>query len=495
LLPQYAHRVGNAGRSTTTIPNRTADPASEQPTPDGIKQSIALAIEARFGAPVIVRSVEPLGGGAHRSMQRVELSLHGEARQWVLCRVQPGASGLDPHVEHDLLAVMAEVGVPVPAVHFSLATSDGLGMGYVMELVDGETIARRILADPRFAPGRAVMARQCGEALARIHAVDPHRLPSLPAPGDPTQVVGQRAARWRSLLDRAEQPQPALEVAVRWLETHSPRPRGLRLVHGDFRLGNLLVGPDGLRAVLDWELASFGDPMEDLGWLCTRAWRWGNDALPVGGFGTRDELFAAYEAAGGGPVDADAVRYWEVAGCVKWAFGCLFQASRFLDGSLPTIEMASLGRKACEPAYDALTLIDADRPLGDLKVSDDVAVATNQQAPSADQLAEAVASWLAGPLTDASTGVHRFEARIAANLVRVLRREAQLGPAADAADRKELRDLLGVDGSAPELRSELVGLVRIGALPLDDRVIGATRRMVARQLLIANPAYLNGATQ
>jgi aminoglycoside phosphotransferase (APT) family kinase protein len=470
------------------MPNQTSDPPNDQ---DAVGSAVARAAEIRFGGPVVVHSMAPLGGGAHRAMQRVDIEIGGELRRWVLCRVEKGASGLEARVEFDLLSVMASIGVPVPAVHFALAPSDRLGEGFVMDLVEGETIARRILTDSRYEDGRALMARQCGEALARIHGVDRDRLPEVPAPSDPAQIVEKRATRWRSLLDRAAQPQPALEVAVRWLETHAPRQRQLRLVHGDFRLGNLLVGTDGLRAVLDWELASFGDPMEDLGWLCTRAWRWGNDHLAAGGFGTREELFAAYEEANGGPVDPDAVRYWEVAGCVKWAFGCLFQVGRFLDGSVPTLEMASLGRKVCEPAYDALTLIDGDRPLAPLGVPSDPAVPTNQPAPTADQLTDALASWLAGPMTDSSSGGRRFETRIAANLVRVLGREAHVGSAADKADRTELVELLGIDGAASALGAELARRVRAGDQALDDRLITAARRLVARQLLIANPAYLN----
>ena len=471
-----------------------APPDSQDTEADETRRAIAGATEARFGRPVVTRSVQALGGGAHRRMERVDIDVGGQARQWVLCRVPPGASGLDPRLESDLLALMADAGVPVPAVIYPLAPADGLGDGYMMELVEGETIARRILADPRLAPGREVMAEQCGRALALIHSVDPTRVPGLPAPADASHLVEQRARRWHALLDSAREPQPALEVAVRWLEDHQPSPRELSVVHGDFRLGNLLVGPDGLRAVLDWELASLGDPMEDLGWLCTRAWRWGNDDLAVGGFGTREDLFAAYEAAGGRPVDPDAVRYWEVAGCVKWAFGCLFQVGRFLDGSVPTLEMAALGRKVCEPAYDALSLVDAGRSLGALNVASEPAPATNQQMPAAEQLTDALASWLAGPVTDSGVGGRRFEARIAANLVRVLGREAQLGATATAADRADLADLLGRDGSASELGLELARQVRSGGRPLDDQVIATVRRLVARQLLIANPAYLRGSS-
>ena len=449
-----------------------------------------MAAEARFGLPVVVHAVEPLGGGAHRTMQRVDVDVGGEARRWVLCRVQPGASGLDPQIEHDLLVVMADIGVPVPAAQFALTPADGLGAGYVMEWVEGETIARRILSDPSLAPGRAALVDHCGQALARIHGVDPDRLPALPAPSPATPIVEQRAARWRALLDRAGQPLPALEVAVRWLETHAPPVREPRLVHGDFRLGNLLVGPDGLRAVLDWELASLGDPMEDLGWLCTRAWRWGNDGSP--------SAASAPASSCSPPTRRRAGRRWTLTPCAigRWpdassgrSAACSKSAGFWTDPSPPSRWPPSAARSASR-RYDALTLIDGDRPLGPLGVVPDTGPATNQQAPSAEELTEAVASWLAGPVSDSAAGGRRFEARIAANLVRVLGREARLGAAAEAADRRELGYLLGAGAPPPSLGAELARRVRAGEMALDDRLIGAGRRLLARQLLIANPDYL-----
>src|SRR5438132_180638 len=83
------------------------------------------------------------------------------------------------------------------------------------------------------------------------------------------------------------------------------------VVDGEFRNGNLIVGPEGVRAVLDWELTHLGDPMEDLGWLCVKAWRFGSP-LRVGGFGAQPDLFRAYERESGQPVDTDVVHWWEV---------------------------------------------------------------------------------------------------------------------------------------------------------------------------------------
>src|SRR5207253_2145890 len=135
-------------------------------------------------------------------------------------------------------------------------------------------------------------------------------------------------------------PHPALELALRWLAAAPPAPRAETLVHGDFRIGNVIFGPEGLRAVLDWELAHVGDPMEDLGWLCVRSWRFGNDDKPVGGIGSREQLFRAYENAGGGPVDPTGVRFWEVLGNLKWGIMTIMQAKTYLDGLVRSVELA-----------------------------------------------------------------------------------------------------------------------------------------------------------
>jgi aminoglycoside phosphotransferase (APT) family kinase protein len=150
---------------------------------------------------------------------------------------------------------------------------------------------------------------------------------------------------------------PAFELAFRWLEQHCPADSRTQLVHGDFRNGNFIVGPEGIRAVLDWELGHIGDGMEDLGWLCVRSWRFGNNANPVGGFGSREDIFAGYEAAGGGPVDPQVVHFWEVMGTLKWGVVCAFQAYKHISRLVDSFEHAAIGRRACETEIDLLQLI------------------------------------------------------------------------------------------------------------------------------------------
>jgi aminoglycoside phosphotransferase (APT) family kinase protein len=252
-------------------------------------------------------------------------------------------------------------GVPVPEVYWLGNDPAPLGARFfIMEHVAGETLARRLLRDPEYARARAVMARQLGAILARIHAIDiaANALEFLAAPAPGRSPAAAEVERYEQLYrGLAPEPHPVIELALRWLDARAPAAPRQTLVHGDYRIGNVLFDPDGVRAILDWELAHRGDPMEDLGWMCVKAWRFGSP-LPVGGVGERRELFAAYEESGGGPVDGEAVRFWEVFGNMKWAVICIAQARTFLDGGVPSLELASLGRRTAEVEHELLTLID-----------------------------------------------------------------------------------------------------------------------------------------
>jgi aminoglycoside phosphotransferase (APT) family kinase protein len=147
------------------------------------------------------------------------------------------------------------------------------------------------------------------------------------------------------------------ELALRWLRDRDPGPsQEVTLVHGDFRHGNLIIGPDGVRAVLDWELAHLGDPMEDLGWVCVNSWRFGQIDKPVGGFGTREELFAGYEAAGR-RVDPHRVMFWEVMGTLRWGLMCCGMMQRFRRSPAHSLERAMIGRRSSETEIDLLRLL------------------------------------------------------------------------------------------------------------------------------------------
>lgn len=251
-------------------------------------------------------------------------------------------------VEADVVGAARRGGVPVPELIEARRQDDGMAF-MVLEAVDGETIARKIQRDHDYASARPRLAADFGRALAKIHALDPAQVDGLEATDQLTYYT--------EVLGSLGQPHPVLELVHNWLVDTRPTSMRTSVVHGDFRLGNIIVGPDGLRAVIDWELAHLGDPMEDLGWLCVKAWRFGGGP-PVAGLGEYDELFAAYEEAGGGKVDAVVVHWWEVLGTWKWAIMCILQANVHLTGMTRSHELAAIGRRVCENEHDLLRSLE-----------------------------------------------------------------------------------------------------------------------------------------
>lgn len=262
-----------------------------------------------------------------------------------------GSAGLAN--EAALITAARAAGVPAPAVRHVLGPEDQAGEGFVMDRLEGETLGRRIVRDPALADARCVLAQQCGAAMARIHGLATEDLPRLRTAGAQAELDFQAGLHRRHGTVR-----PVFALALQWLARHAPadvdRPV---LVHGDFRNGNLMVGPDGLRGVLDWELAHLGDPMEDLGWICVRSWRFGGGkALPVGGFGTRETLCAGYVQAGG-RLDAARLRWWEMLGTLKWGIVCESMVQAWIDGTEPELEKAAIGRRVSEAESDLLALL------------------------------------------------------------------------------------------------------------------------------------------
>jgi aminoglycoside phosphotransferase (APT) family kinase protein len=194
------------------------------------------------------------------------------------------------------------------------------------------------------------MTAQCAKIAAAIHAIDLKAVPFLKG-----QDAAQMVAAQRKVVDYYNFRLPALELGLKWSAENAPKNPRHTVVHGDFRTGNLIVGDEGVRCVLDWEIGQSGDPMQDLGWICVKTWRFGGKH-PVGGFGKREDLFAAYERASGYPVDPAQVRFWEAFGSVKWAVGCLRLGMRGVEEV--GIERSAIGRRIEEPLWDFLNLIE-----------------------------------------------------------------------------------------------------------------------------------------
>lgn len=390
----------------------------------------------------------------------------------------PDAAGMAR--EADCFRVCAGAGVPVPALVAHGDGSDGMGSPYLlMERLDGETLPHRLLRDDRWAAVRPKLVSQFGEILGRIHAIEPAQVPRLEEHRDPL-------ARLRESHAAFGEDRPAMELIFRRLARTRPEPVPFTLVHGDFRNGNLLIDDGGVAAVLDWELAHIGDPREDLGWLCARAWRFGMEP-EVGGFGSYDELLESYGRATGNIPDPEAVRWWEAFACAKWAVFCRMQAERHLGGTERSVEMAVLGRRMAEAEHDALLalgLTDATvvaDPLREPVAAEDPAV---YDRPTVDELLDAVTGFLREELR-VEDPRSAYLAKVAANALTIVRRELRLGPGERAAHRARLAAV----GCAND--GELAARIRSGAVSDEDpNVLAAVRSSITAQVAVANPRYL-----
>ncbi len=328
---------------------------------DDFAGRLQAAVVRLIGPPGDIIALRRLTGGATKSTWAFTARVGDRELPLVLqlSAERPAASGGElaqlPRVvgrnDADLMMAAARAGVPTPPIRAVLADEFDRG-GYIMDFVPGETIARRLLREPGFAPLRAGFAAQCGEILAGIHAIDHAEVAFLRRFDAPAQVD-----LYRRIFLSYDHPVPALDLGFRWAADHAPEARRIAVVHGDFRMGNLICGAERIAAVIDWEVGHLGDPLEDLGWLCVKTWRFGG-ASPVGGIGRREDLFAAYERATGSAVLPSAVRFWEVFGSIKWAVMCLMkgQAHR-RPGGERSVEQHAIGRRMAEPIYDFLQLL------------------------------------------------------------------------------------------------------------------------------------------
>lgn len=301
-----------------------------------------------------------LSGGASQETWSFDAICKDEVVPLILRRSpggQPrvtGETSTSVPLETEAIAIEASraAGVKAPHVRYVLQERDGVGQGYVMERLRGESIARKILRDKEFDAIRPHLARQCGEVAARIHAVTlTSELRKV------LQVVDGRAQlnRYRTIYDTYDYPHPVFEMAFKWLEPRMASAKRQTLVHGDFRHGNLLISPEGVEAALDWELVHIGDPLEDLGWICTNSWRFGMQEKVVGGFGDLADLLAGYEAAGGVHVSEEEACTWIVYGSLKWGIMCMSMYQGFVRDH--SVERAAIGRRSSETEVDLINLI------------------------------------------------------------------------------------------------------------------------------------------
>ena len=326
-----------------------------------VATALAAACGRHFGRPATIERMGRESGGASRQTWSFDATVEDRPHALILRRDPPvkergereQSAAVDRSTEFHVLRAAHDAGVRAPEPLFELAAGDGIGEGFVMRRVGGIAIARKLLRDPPYELARSRITGQLGEILARVHATPIGTLPPLPR-----REAADQIASLRHTLDSMGYAQPVLELALSWLDRRKPAPSASPvLVHGDYRTGNYLANESGVTAILDWEGAHLGDPVEDLGWLCVKSWRFGAVDRPAGGFGSREDLWAAYERAGGTPVDPARAQWWEVFGTVRWGIICHTQAWKHLSGAQKSMELASIGRRAVETEVDLLQLL------------------------------------------------------------------------------------------------------------------------------------------
>lgn len=466
-----------------------------------------------------VRSVEQLSGGASQETYKVEVDTSAGTLRLALRRA-PRGENPDHTAEHPGLAVEAALlqaahaaGVPEPKVLGLLQPAEQLGQGILMEWLEGEALGARIVRSPTYDAIRPSLAASCGTILAKIHAIDLDAPADNPT-GDPATLrsqLGQLSplqsvnATYDIYLGLSS-PQPMIDFTARWLVENLPEDPDLALVHNDFRNGNLLIDAEGITAVLDWELAHVGDPMRDLGWLCVNSWRFGKRELPVGGFGQREELYAAYETQSGTPVDVERVRFWEVFGSFWWAVHSLGMGFVAEGETAISVERPAIARRSSECQIDCVNLIfgepeaaaTSDSPARDSVVSTgSVDTVGSLELPTIEQLLGSVEEFLRSEVAKSEKNDidkrTRFLSVVAANSLGIVARDAAIGPASRREEAKRLRQLLDVaeDTSVDigALRAELSRKLRSGLALDTDGLADHLRHSVRDQVRIDQPRY------
>jgi aminoglycoside phosphotransferase (APT) family kinase protein len=310
-----------------------------------VKEQLEAVLRPVLG-DVTVENLRALTGGASRTTWAFD----ADGRALILRTGPPD----DVHAGMELEAAVQQragaAGAPVPHILAADNSPVALGNPYLIcDAIAGETIVRKIyrgLDDS----GRARLLQQCAQALAAIHRADPDGIGLAPS---------DQLGEWRDRLDEMGDTTATFEWAFRWLDANRPPPSPQVLVHGDFRMGNVIVDQSGLAAVLDWELVHTGEVYEDLAWFCIRAWRFGApEHLGAGGLGSVEAFLTAYEAAAGVALDREVFRWWLTVATLRWGVICRFQAERHLSGQTPSVELAAIGRRVAETEWDVLDLLE-----------------------------------------------------------------------------------------------------------------------------------------
>ena len=322
------------------------------PTAEELAAALVIALSSALGEGLRIDNLVRLSAGASRETWSFDAVAGGDTHELILQRARSGATQADARVDEVALLRLARAGgVRVPEVIVSAEGDNPIRAPFtISRRLAGESIARRILRDDDFAVARDRFVADCARELVAIHALD-HEAMVGRLSADDDVVAAQRVA-----YESFDDPHPVFDLALRWLDQNRPAARPAGIVHGDFRLGNILIDHDGITAVLDWELSHIGDPVSDLGWLVSRAWRFGEPG-EVGGMGSRRQLVDAYAEAGGAEIPLDELRWWEGLATLRWGIICMFMVDDHRRGRTASVERATIGRRVVESEYDVMLLL------------------------------------------------------------------------------------------------------------------------------------------
>lgn len=431
-----------------------------------------------------VTEIRRLTGGANMESWWIDYGPH----QWVMRRMPQGmkgptddsagdATGVDIDIEADIIATAIQAGVTAPEIIGTLTEADDLGLGFVMQRIVGEALPHKIFKLPSFSNAISRLPEQCAAELAKIHAISPESLPSqIPQELAPDVIarLAQRYARFKARI-------PSFELAFHWLKNNLPEPRPLALVHGDFRMGNLMIDGDGIAAVLDWEQAHFGDPAQDLGYLCTPSWRFGNYEEIVGGFGSLDELLSHYRRLSGLDIPLKDINFWMIVSSLIWGLGTLNMINLWRSGEDSSLERAVVGRRTSETEIDLLLMLEDAIGLNQNPVqwsAPDRIKATGQT--HLTELLTALINWDEQHVFPSVEGRDLFQARVARNALNIALRETTCRPLFEQA-RKARLDGLGFNHDT--LCTALANGV------LDDEMLICIRLDLLERVHIDQPKY------
>jgi len=405
-------------------------------------KALGTFCQVKFGSEDITR-LSQLTGGA--SMESWSFSC---ADQDMVLRCIPRTAdgslgdvpylGISLDLQADLIELCFSKGVMVPKVLARLSADDGLGEGFVMAKMSGKALPQTLFRNKIYQSALEGLSKQCARELVSIHNIPTGDLPKDLPRISPAHAITEIEQIHLEIGTQI----PVFELAFAWLKANLPELNEPRLVHSDFRMGNLLVDETGLSLVLDWELAHMGDPIRDVAYMCTPSWRFGRYAKEAGGFAALEVWISDYEAAKGGPIDRERFNWWMVYNTLWWGVTCTSMGNAFRDKTVRTLERTIIGRRASEVEIDLLLLLRNFYKIEEQSldwidpVSGDVSGEMTY-----GEISQALQEWNREKIRPSAEGHALFESRIANNALGILQRQLDFGSTFSARQESRLRAL------------------------------------------------------